>query len=113
MLPALKTTERRSRHFTGALALAVLLLGSAGCVYRMPVQQGNFLDPGLVEQLQVGMTRTQVSFLLGTPMIPSGFDADRWDYFYYVNYRRLKKPLTSRLTVYFAEDKVARIEREG
>jgi len=113
MLPASTLPKRPTRLFAGTLALSLLLLCSAGCVYRMPVQQGNFLDPGLVEQLQVGMTRTQVSFLLGTPMIPSGFDADRWDYFYYVNSRHLKKPLTSRLTVYFAEEKVARIEREG
>jgi outer membrane protein assembly factor BamE len=112
-MPALTTSRGASRLFAGALTVAMLLLGSAGCVYRMPVTQGNFLDPGQVEQLQEGMTRSQVSFLLGTPMIPSGFDADRWDYYYYVKARRMKQPLTRRLTVYFAEDKVSRIEREG
>ena len=40
----------------------------------MPIQQGNLLDPSQVAQLEVGMTRSQVSFLLGTPMVPPGFD---------------------------------------
>jgi len=95
------------------LALALLLTGAAGCIYRMPVQQGNFLDPSQVEQLEQGMTRSQVSFLLGTPMIPTAFDSDRWDYFYYVRAGRLREPITRRLTVFFEDDKVARIEREG
>lgn len=112
-MPALTTSRGGSRLFAGVIAVTALLLGSTACVYRMPVTQGNFLDPGQVEQLQEGMTRSQVTFLLGTPMIPSGFDADRWDYYYYVNERRMKQPLTRRLTVYFAEDKVSRIEREG
>jgi outer membrane protein assembly factor BamE len=112
-MPSLAKPGRKSNLFAGALMLAVLLAGVAGCVYRMPVTQGNFLDPGQVEQLQEGMTRSQVSFLLGTPMIPSGFDSDRWDYYYYVNSRRLKQPLTRRLTVFFADDKVSKIEREG
>lgn len=95
------------------LALVVLLAGTAGCIYRMPVVQGNFLDPGQVEQLEEGMTRSQVAFLLGTPMIPTAFDSDRWDYFYYVRAGREQKAITRRLTVFFQEDKVARIEREG
>ncbi|MGC4027699.1 MAG: outer membrane protein assembly factor BamE [Steroidobacteraceae bacterium] len=95
------------------LALALLLAGASGCVYRMPILQGNFLDPSQVEQLQTGMTRSQVSFLLGTPMIPTGFDSERWDYFYYVKSRRLSHAETRRLTVFFENDKVARIEREG
>ncbi len=94
------------------LALVLLLSSAAGCVYRMPVQQGNFLEPSQIEQLQEGMTRSQVSFLLGTPMIPTGFDADRWDYFYYVKSRRFREPQTRRLTVHFESDKVARVERE-
>jgi outer membrane protein assembly factor BamE len=83
----------------------------AGCAYRMPILQGNFLDPGQVEQLQDGMTRSQVMFLLGTPMVPSGFDADRWDYYYYVKARRLQSPQTRRLTVYFKDDKVERVDK--
>jgi outer membrane protein assembly factor BamE len=101
------------RPIVQALVITGLLLGASGCVYRMAIQQGNFLDASQVAQLQVGMTRSQVSFLLGTPMVPTGFDADRWDYYYYFKYRRMKSPETRRLTVHFENDKVARIEKTG
>jgi outer membrane protein assembly factor BamE len=100
---------RTRKSLTLSLVLTALLLGASGCVYRMAIQQGNFLDTSQVEQLQNGMTRSQVMFLLGTPMVPAGFDANRWDYFYYLKARQLKKPITRRLTVYFEEDKVSRI----
>jgi outer membrane protein assembly factor BamE len=95
------------------VALATLAVFLGGCVYRMNIQQGNFLEAGKVEQLQVGMTRSQVRFLLGTPMVPDAFDNDRWDYLYYMKRGRLQKPEQRHLTVYFQEDKVARIDRHG
>lgn len=85
-----------------------LLFCLTGCLYRMPIQQGNFLDPPQVAQLETGMTRSQVMFLLGTPMVPTAFDTDRWDYYFSLKTRRLKLPITRRLTVYFENDKVAR-----
>ena len=70
-------TRRRSTLAALATLLAALALG--GCVYRMDVQQGNYLEGKTVDQLQVGMTRTQVRYLLGTPLVPDVFDKDRWD----------------------------------
>ena len=105
---------RSSRTY---LAVATLLIavsiGLSGCVYRMTVQQGNFLDPKQVSQLQTGMTRAQVRFLLGTPVLPDAFDKDRWDYLYYLKTGRLKGPDQRRLSVFFADDKVARVENIG
>lgn len=95
----------------GLLIAATLAAG--GCVYRMNIQQGNYLDPKVVDQLQLGMTRSQVRYLLGTPMVPDAFDRDRWDYLYFLEARRLGKPERRLLTVYFEGDKVARVEREG
>lgn len=96
------------------LPLAILALPlSGGCVYRMAVQQGNFLDARQVNQVQVGMTRSQVRFLLGTPMLPPAFDNDRWDYLYTLQLRTLQRPQRQRLTVYFENDKVSRIENDG
>jgi outer membrane protein assembly factor BamE len=94
-----------------ALALAGTLALTAGCIYRMPIQQGNVLDPIQVGQLETGMTRSQVLFLLGTPMVPNGFDTDRWDYYYYVQAGRKLTPYSKRLTVYFKDEKVDRIEQ--
>jgi outer membrane protein assembly factor BamE len=95
----------------GAALMLVAALG--GCVYRMDIQQGNFLEGKTVDKLEVGMTRTQVRYLLGTPMVPALFDHDRWDYLYYFQRGRLRKPVQRHLVVYFKEDKVARLERDN
>lgn len=104
---------QRSLRTLWLSALLLALLPSGGCVYRMAVQQGNYLDARQVTQVQVGMTRAQVRFLLGTPMLPDAFDTDRWDYLYTLQVRALKKPVRQRLTVFFEGDKVSRIENDG
>jgi outer membrane protein assembly factor BamE len=95
------------------LCLVVSAFFASGCVYRMNIQQGNYLVPDSVSQLKEGMTRSQVRFLLGTPMVPVAFDDSRWDYYYYFNSQKFKEPLKRRLTVYFADEKVARFENQG
>jgi outer membrane protein assembly factor BamE len=96
---------------------AVALLGLAtmlgGCIYRMDIQQGNFLEGKTVDQLQVGMTRTQVRYLLGTPMVPDLFDKDRWDYLYYFRRGHLHAIQQRHLVVWFKQDKVMRFERDN
>ena len=93
-----------------ALLVAAFSVLATGCVYRMNIQQGNFLEDRTIEQLKVGMTRSQVRYLLGTPMVPDAFNADRWDYLYYMKKGRLRAPQQQLLTVFFEEDKVARID---
>ena len=102
----------RLPSLTVLVALLATLM-SSGCVYRMTVQQGNFLDARQVVQVKEGMTRAQVRFLLGTPMLPDAFDRDRWDYLYYLKVGRLQKAEEQRLTIYFTDDKVSRIENVG
>jgi len=102
-------TRRRSTLAALATLLAALALG--GCVYRIDVQQGNYLEGKSVDQLQVGMTRTQVRYLLGTPLVPDVFDKDRWDYLYYFRHGRHRPNDPRRLVVYFKDDKVTRFER--
>jgi outer membrane protein assembly factor BamE len=110
--PLRRTDSPHPTRLLGALALA-LLIPLGGCVYRMNIQQGNFLEKRVVQQLQVGMTRSQVRYLLGTPMVPPTFDTDRWDYLYYLKKGRLHRPQQYLLTVYFQNDKVARIDNHG
>ena len=95
------------------LALALVLTLSAGCVYRPDIQQGNYLDGKTVDQLQVGMTRSQVRYLLGTPLVPDLFNKDRWDYLYYFQRGRLRRPVQRHVVVYFKEDKVNAFERDS
>lgn len=94
------------------MILAAAMLAS-GCVYKMSIQQGNYLVAESVNQLKEGMTRSQVRFLLGTPMVPVAFDDSRWDYYYFFKSRQYKDPLKRRLTVYFQDEKVQRIENLG
>jgi outer membrane protein assembly factor BamE len=94
--------------------LLLLAFLACGCVYRMNIQQGNYLEGKTVDKLEIGMTRTQVRYLLGTPMVPEPFDKDRWDYLYYFQSgKRLRKPEQRHLVVFFKEDKVAKLERDN
>ncbi|MEO6081030.1 MAG: outer membrane protein assembly factor BamE [Steroidobacteraceae bacterium] len=94
------------QRLLATIAVAGVLALATGCLYRMPIQQGNYLDPTQAVQLQAGMTKSQVRFLLGTPILPSGFNADRWNYFYYRKDPTVKTPFSRQLTVYFKDDKV-------
>jgi outer membrane protein assembly factor BamE len=76
----------------------------------MDIQQGNLLDVEQVEQLEVGMTRSQVRFLLGTPMVIDSFDANRWDYVYSLRRGHSRQVTRRHLIVWFDGDNVARIE---
>lgn len=107
---ARRALARRVRFAGVVLALSIAAMGT-GCVYRINIQQGNFLDPKAVEQLSVGMTRSQVRYLLGTPEVPNAFDHDRWDYLFYYKHGRTRKAEQAQISVYFEDDKVARIER--
>ncbi len=96
----------RTVHFKSLSAQVLLAFVLTDCVYRMPIQQGNFLDKNQVDQLEPGMTRSQVMFLLGTPMVPDGFNNDRWDYYYFAKYSRRTPGDTARVVVYFKDEKV-------
>jgi outer membrane protein assembly factor BamE len=95
------------------ISLALAAVFSSGCVYKMSIQQGNYLVADSVAQLKEGMTRSQVRFLLGTPMVPVAFDDSRWDYYYFFSSRVYRKPLKRRLTVYFQDERVQRFENQG
>ena len=104
----MRPQRKSSLRVLAATAMACLL---AACVYRLDTQQGNLLDEDQVAEVEVGMTRSQVRFLLGTPMVADPFTQDRWDYMYY--FRRGKDGDTRRshLIVWFDGDTVTKIER--
>ncbi|MGQ0384684.1 MAG: outer membrane protein assembly factor BamE [Gammaproteobacteria bacterium] len=92
------------------VVIALAAAFAAGCIYRMDIQQGNLLDAEQVDQLEVGMTRSQVRFLLGTPMVMDGFDAERWDYVYSLRRGHSRKLERRHLIVWFEGDRVTRVE---
>lgn len=100
----------RARIFT----LSVLLL-LAGCssvpslLYKIEIQQGNVITQEMVNKLKPGMTRSQVRFALGSPMISDAFHENRWDYLYRFEQRgRLVEQ--RKLTVFFENDQLVRID---
>jgi len=103
--PAARPLSRR----TLLTALAAL---ATGCVYRVDVQQGNLLNDLDIEEVKPGMTRSQVRFLLGTPVVDDPFHTDRWDYVYYFRRGRSRREEKRWLIVTFADDKVADIQKD-
>lgn len=90
------------------LLLAALCLSACGFVgfpgvYKINVEQGNIVTPEMVGQLQPGMSRRQVRFILGTPLLEDPFNQDRWDY-PYVKRNGQNILSESRLMVYFEDD---------
>ena len=72
------------RLFQRILIGVCLIVAFSGCVYRMDVAQGNRIDDSLIQQLEIGMSRNQVKFLLGTPAIVDLYRPDAWHYIYYL-----------------------------
>jgi outer membrane protein assembly factor BamE len=97
--------------FQRIIAVGILASLSCACVYRINIQQGNFLDQVAVDQVKEGMTRSQVRYLLGTPMVADSFNKDRWDYIYYLRKGRTRHVDSRRVTVYFDGEKVAKLDK--
>lgn len=107
--PNTTAAAARPRWLRGVLAcLAAATL--AGCVYRLDVQQGNLLEETDVDAVQVGMTRNQVRFLLGTPVTRDSFRDDRWDYMYYLRPGKSKNATRRWVIVWFEGDSVIRVD---
>ena len=100
------------RPLLKSLALILTAVALSACIYRIDIQQGNLLEQSDVEQVQVGMTRSQVQFLLGTPMVVDSFHRNRWDYAYYLRRGRSRDVDRRWIVVYFEDDRVARIDRD-
>jgi outer membrane protein assembly factor BamE len=78
-------------------------------VYKLDINQGNYITQDMVDKLKVGQTMGQVRLVLGTPLLVSAFRDSRWDYLY--EFKRQGQALEHRnFTVYFVENKLARWE---
>jgi outer membrane protein assembly factor BamE len=96
---------------------AILWLGGCGGIpilpglkpYKIDIQQGNYITQDMIAKLQPGMSRSQVRFALGTPLIVDPFRTDRWDYVYNL-YRQGVLAEQRMVTVIFRGDVLDRIE---
>ena len=89
-----------------SVLLGLTLVASGGCVYQANLAQGNLLKQEDLDQVEIGMTRNQVRFLLGTPMIDDPFHLDRWDYVYFIRIGRNPASFKRWVSIYFTGDTV-------
>ncbi len=115
MLLMLKILRLKNMRFK--IILFSLLLSSCSYIhfpiaYKMDIRQGNYITQEMRDKLQIGMSRAQVKFVMGTPMISDPFHANEWDYVYRFehDYKLVEQ---QRLTVYFEDDKLVRIDDSG
>jgi outer membrane protein assembly factor BamE len=100
----------RKHLFPIFLLVASLLV--SGCVYQAALSQGNLLDQEDIDQVEVGMTRGQVRFLLGTPMIDDPFHQNRWDYVYFLRVGRQKATFKRWISIFFDGENVTEIIKD-
>src|SRR4051812_35344498 len=100
----------------GLLAGILLALGACARAPRIPgitpykpeIQQGNYLSQDAIAQLKPGMTREQVRFLLGTPLLTDIFHGERWDYVYWRESEKGERQ-TRKIALFFNDGKLDRV----
>lgn len=78
--------------------------------YRMEIQQGNFVSQEMVSQLKLGMSKDQVRFVMGTPLIADSFHGERWDYVFRRQKANSRELEQRKLAVFFEGGKLKRID---
>ena len=91
------------------LFLALALLSGCVAIYKMDMRQGNLVDQKMVDKLKPGMTKRQVTVVMGTPLVNSPFNQDRWEYLTSYS-RRGRKADIKNLSLRFEGDTLAKIE---
>ena len=100
------------RHWRPALLAIIAALTLAACAFprmhRVTVQQGNVITQEMVDQLSPGMTREQVAFVMGEPVIRNPFNADRWDYVYSMHVPGTPTAIV-RMSLFFSGDELSHL----
>ena len=85
----------------------------AGCsmpeLFQVVINQGNLVEEEMLEKLEVGLTESQVKYILGTPLISDTFNPNRWDYYTSVSKGDVVYT-ESKISLYFEDGKLVRLE---
>lgn len=104
------------QKLTRIVTLSAALLLVSGCsyfgVYKRDIPQGNLVTADMVEQLRPGMTRDDVVYVMGRPLLEAPFDANQWDYVFRLDeaYSDVER---RRVTLTFADNRLVDIQQEG
>jgi outer membrane protein assembly factor BamE len=109
-LPAKRIDVQRVLVLALSLATAACSYFPSLSPYRIEIQQGNYVTQEMVAQLKPGLSRDQVRFVLGTPLVSDVFHDDRWDYVFTRRLKNSQEVETRRIAVYFEEGKLKRVE---
>lgn len=94
-----------------SLALVLALSGCSSWVYKRDIPQGNFVEQRDIDKLQIQMTKEQVKFVLGTPVVEDPFSSDVWHYVYrFKSGKSSDLNISRKFTVYFENDRVVKAE---
>lgn len=107
---AAKTNRVKLRSLL--LAMPLLLSACFLVPHKVEVQQGNYIDQEMLSKLKLDMTRSQVLFVLGTPLVTDAFHPDRWDYVYMIG-EAGDVDRKRGITVVFSGDRLVRIEGDA
>ena len=99
------------KQFLFLLVSIVITSCSLPKTYEVVIAQGNLVDQEMIDKLEVGMTESQVKFVMGTPLIADTFYPERWDYFTSVT-QGSKTYTEQKIILYFEDNKLARWEGE-
>ncbi|MFT6113789.1 MAG: outer membrane protein assembly factor BamE [Oleispira sp.] len=99
------------RILTVLLSFLFISACSIPKVYKLTVQQGNIVTQDMIDELKVGMTKRQVAYVMGTPLIRSPYQQERWDYLYTLE-RRDKVVKNYQVTLFFKDELYTRLEGE-
>lgn len=99
------------RILTVLLSFLFISACSIPKVYKLTVQQGNIVTQDMIDELKVGMTKRQVAYVMGTPLIRSPYQQNRWDYLYTLE-RRDKVVKDYQVTVFFNDEIYTHFEGE-
>ncbi len=98
------------------LIILIILTIQSGCsslnfpgVHRITIQQGNIVSQQMIDKLKPGMTKSQVRFILGNPIVDDALDKNRWDYIQTIKVAGGEMS-SSRLILYFREDRLSYFE---
>ena len=109
-------TSHMNRFNRRFLSIAVLVALMSGCstyqfpgVHRITIQQGNVVTQSMIDKLKPGMTKRQVQFVLGNPVIDDQLESNRWDYLYTIDIPGIER-VQRNLHVYFLDERLSYFE---
>ena len=96
-------------YIKNKLSILIISLLLSNCsiprIFQVVISQGNLVDQEMLSKLEIGMTESQVKFVMGTPLISDTFYPDRWDYFTSVT-QGDNTYTNQKITLYFEDNKL-------